>query len=100
MEGPTEGVCSIGSRGCSGSSAVLATGCSWRWGGPVPPFTFYRSGFRPSCDGDLGKPLHRDCIVINPEGGEFSPFGGRTLSTGPRFEGGFEVVAISGAART
>jgi hypothetical protein len=68
-------------------------------GGPIPPFTFYRCGFRLSCDADLGKPLHRDRIVINREG-ESSPLsGGRTLSTGPRFEGVFEAAAISGAAR-
>jgi hypothetical protein len=48
-----------------GSSAVLATGCSWWWGGLIPPCTFYRLGFRLACDADLEKPAGRDLIVIN-----------------------------------
>ncbi|GAA2919464.1 hypothetical protein GCM10011428_39700 [Streptomyces violaceus] len=58
MEGSTEGL-------CSGSPAVLATGCSRRWGGPIPPCTFYRCVFRLPCDADLEKPVGRDRIVIN-----------------------------------
>ncbi|GGX47646.1 hypothetical protein GCM10010353_72300 [Streptomyces chryseus] len=65
MEGSTEGVSPAWTRGCSGPSAVLATGRSWRWGGPIPPFTLYRPAFRLSCDADLGKPLRRNRIVIN-----------------------------------
>jgi hypothetical protein len=64
MEGSTEGVFRAGPGVCSGSPAVLAT-APGRWGGPIPPFTFYWFGFRPSCDADLGKPLRRNRIVIN-----------------------------------
>lgn len=46
MEGSTEGV-------CSGSSAALATGYSWWWGGLIPPCTFYRCAFRLPCDAIL-----------------------------------------------
>ncbi|GHG19459.1 hypothetical protein Shyd_71900 [Streptomyces hydrogenans] len=97
MEGSTEGACPAGSKGCSGS--VLATGCSWRWGGPVPPFTFYRCGFRARCDGGFKEPLRRDRIVISP-GEESSPPSAAGLCPQARSPSiGFEAAAISGAAR-
>ncbi|MFD4763302.1 hypothetical protein ACFWOJ_31970 [Streptomyces sp. NPDC058439] len=43
-------------------------------------------GFWLSCDADLGKPLRRDRIVINRDGGRVLPRRRRTLSTGPRPE--------------
>ena len=36
MEGATEGASAVRSRGCSGPSAVLATGASWKVGRAYP----------------------------------------------------------------
>ncbi|MYW47288.1 hypothetical protein [Streptomyces sp. SID161] len=71
LSGPVEGLLGLV---CGARHRALL-----KVGGPIPPFTFCRFGFRLSCDAGLEEPLRRDRIVVKATAADRWRLGGGAL---------------------